>query len=269
LQVRLFCVLFCALAACERQAPPPAAAPPANCLPLPGTPSVSADAPVNSTPLRIEPLVNPSSKTRVRFVAPEAAEVISVPKAYLVRVAADALDADALGVDLALDSGRPRRLAPARNEIALGELVPADADLGLGEHWLFAAAVSASGLVPQAGPGALRAAVARRFFVGKASATGSGPSGAVWLRKPEGTYNGASSQHVLFDAFAFDAAGIPRETPINIALSAPGSSGQLRLPAPFFARDLPSGDYEVTVTAAAAPQTSRRFTVNRELGGGP
>ena len=44
--MRLFCVLFCALAACERQAPPPAAAPPSNCQPLPGTPSVSAGAPV-------------------------------------------------------------------------------------------------------------------------------------------------------------------------------------------------------------------------------
>jgi hypothetical protein len=265
------CVLSIALslAACTRQAPPATVAA-QHCEPLPGT-VPSAPPPVNDTPLSVEPLTSPISKMSVRFLAPELDEAIAIgdPRAYQVRLLADLPEADALGIDVALDDERPRRVVPAQAVITLGQLTRVEAELALGEHWLFAAPVLASGLVPRVAAGSRRAAVARRFFIGKSAHDSAGPSGAVWLRKPEGTYNGAAAEHVVFDAFSFDAAGVALEAPCTITLSAPGGAGDMRLPAPFSVRALHSGDYGVTVSAPAARSSALRFTVNRELGDSP
>jgi hypothetical protein len=115
-----------------------------------------------------------------------------------------------------------------------------------------------------------RAAIARRFFIGKAPPGEAGPSGAVWLRKPEGTYNGPQNAgRVLFDAFVFSAAGTPLDVTCTIGLRAPGVTGALRLPAPFSMQDMPSGDYDVDVSAPSARAVTSRFVVNRELAGPP
>ena len=265
------CVLLVAVAACDRQAQPAIAAPPASCQPLPGA-SASSSEPLNSTALTAEPLLSPSSKASLRFTAPQLAEEISLPdpRKFQVEWASDFADTDALGIDIALDTGRPRRLPQTRSAILLGELCAVDAELAPGAHWLFAAPVSASGLVPRLAPGMPRAAIARRFFVGKAPRGEVGPSGAVWLRKPEGTYNGLqNAESVLFDAFVFSAAGTPLDATCTIGLRAPGVTGALRLPAPFSVQDMPNGDYDVDVSAPSARPVTSRFIVNRELGGPP
>ena len=272
-RVLLVAELYIAAAAvaCAPQAPPEL--PPAKCPPLPSATGVSAEAPLNSTQLVVEPLATPSSKMSVHFATPDLGQTIPEARAaeFEVRLTAESAEGDALGIDVALDGERPRRLSVASPALALGALLRPDAPLTAGDHWLFAAPVLASGLVPQPGPGLPRAAVARRFFVAKVPDESGGPSGAVWLRKPDGTYNGSASAHVVFDSFAFNATGALVETPCTIALAdgAPGTSGELRQLAPFSVRDVPSGEYALSVSAPRARAVSLRFTVNRELGGGP
>jgi hypothetical protein len=239
----------------------------------------SADAPLNSTPLLAHTVEAPLSNMSVGITHPDLGEVIPAAGAarYDVRLAIDVAEADplvvgvpeleAFSVEVALDGERPRRLTRARPSVALGELLRADAVLSEGEHWLFAAPVPARG-VPRRASGGPRSAVARRFFVGRVPDGRSGPSGAVWLRSPAGTYNGPNSG-LIFDAFAFSATGAALETPCTIALSGPGASGELRLPAPFLTSALASGDYLVMVSAPAASPVSVRFTVNSELSGRP
>jgi hypothetical protein len=123
--------------------------------------------------------------------------------------------------------------------------------------------------VPRAVSGGPRAAQARRFFIGKTPDEAAGPSGAVWLRKPEGSYNGAkNSDSVVFEAFVFSSLGTPLDTPCTITLESPAVSGQLRLASPFVLHELPSGLYEVSTSAMTAGTSTTHFTVNRELAGG-
>jgi hypothetical protein len=234
-------------------------------------PAASAEPVRNSTKLQADLLDSPESTASLYFAAPELGEHLTTadPRSYRVQVISAAAGPDIVALELSLDSGRPRRLSLADSTIALGDLLSADAELTPGAHWLFAAPVSASGLVPRAGAGGPRAAKARRFFVGKTPGEASGPSGAIWLRRPEGSYNGAkSSDSVLFDAFVFSALGTQIDTPYQITLESPAVSGQLRLPSPFVLREVPSGLYHVRVDATAAATSTTHFTVNRELPGG-
>jgi hypothetical protein len=260
-------VLFVVVASCGRQAAP-SAVPAPNCAPLP----VASTEPVrNNTKLQAELLDRPLAKATLSFAAPELGEHVPLtdPRSYRVRVSSDAIGPEVVGLELALDAGRPRHLSLAEPTIALGDLLSADAELLPGAHWLFAAPVLASGLVPRTAPGGPSAALARRFFVGKTPDEAAGPSGAVWLRKPEGSYNGAkNSESVLFDAFVFSALGTPLDTPSTITLASPAVTGQLQLVSPFVLREVPSGVYQVSVSALAASTSTTQFTVNRELAGG-
>ena len=235
-------------------------------------PVSSAQAVQNSTALRAELLEGPLSPASLSFAAPELGEHVMVldPRRYRVHLASDAAQPDFVGLEVSLDAGRPRRLSLAQPSITLGELLSEDAELVVGAHWLFAAPVSASGLVARTGPGAPRTARARRFFIGKSVSEASDPSGAVWLRKPEGSYNGPkSSEAVLFDAFVFSPSGVPIDQDYTITLRSPAVRGRLSLAAPFVLHEVPSGVYEVSVSALAAATIITHFTVNRELGGGP
>jgi hypothetical protein len=191
------------------------------------------------------------------------------PRRYRVHVISAAARPEIVGVELSLDAERPRLLSVGEATIALGELLRADADLSPGVHWLFAAPVTASGLVPRSAPDGARAAKARRFSIGNTSDEVTGRSGAVWLRKPEGSYNGAkNSQSLVFEAFVFSALGTQLDTPCTITLKSPAVSGQLRLASPFVLHEVPSGLYEVSASALAAAPATTHFTVNRELAGG-
>jgi hypothetical protein len=110
--------------------------------------------------------------------------------------------------------------------------------------------------------------MARRFFVGKRETPESGPTGAVWLRKPEGTYNGAAAAHdVLFDVYVFSVTGAPLDVPVAVTLRGPSVNGDLRFPSPFTVHDVPSGDYEVSISPPTSKPLSIHFAVNRELSG--
>ncbi len=261
-------MLFVVVLSCSGHAAPNAAAPALNCAPAP----VSSAEPLrNSTKLQADPLDSPLSKVRLQFATPELGEhvMIADPRSFRVTVSSDALGPDVIGLELGLDAARPRRLSVAEPTILLGELLSADVELGPGAHWLFAAPVLASGLVPRAAAAGPRAAQARRFFVGKTPDEAAGPSGAVWLRKPEGSYNGTkNSQSLLFEAFVFSALGAAIDTPCTITLRSPAVSGQLQLASPFVLREVPSGLYEVTASALGALTSTTHFTVNRELAGG-
>lgn len=261
-------MLFAAALACAGQELPsvPVKAPKGARAP------VVHEAPAqNSTALRAEALESPVSGVTLSFVAPELAErvLLAEPRDYRVRLISDGAP-DVTEIELGLDSGRPRRLPLSQLTITLAELISDDVPLRPGSHWLFAAPVLASGLVPRAASGAPRIARARRFFVGKAADEAGVASGAVWLRRPEGSYNGPkNSESVIFEAFAFSALGAPTEEPCTIALRSPEVSGQLRFASAFLVHDLPSGVYEVSTSAPAAPTSNTQFNVNRELGGTP
>jgi hypothetical protein len=263
-----YCVLSALAVSCGGQAAPSAAVPASNCAP----PPVASVEPVqNSTKLPAIALDSPLSVASLSFATPELGEhlLTADPRSYRVRVVSDAVGPDVVALELALDAGRPRSVSLAEPSIALGELLSEDAELLPGAHWLFAAPVSASGLVPRAAAGGPRAARARRFFVGKTPDEAAGPSGAIWLRKPEGSYNGAkSSESVLFDAFVFSALGAPIDAPCTISLRSAAVSGQLSLTSPFAVHEMPSGVYELSTSASAASTRITHFTVNRELGGG-
>lgn len=226
---------------------------------------------MNDTGLASEPLDSPRSQVSLSFAKPDLGQHLTLEEAprYRVLVVADALGPDIVGVELALDAGRPRRLSNRELTLTLGELLSEDAELTPGAHWLFAAPVAVSGLVPVVAAGGARAAKARRFFVGNSASDAAAGSGAVWLRKPEGSYNGGNGQAVTFDAFAFSALGAPIDAPCTITLRSPKVNGRLRLASPFALHALPSGLYEVSVSAPAAPTSISYFTVNRELGEGP
>jgi hypothetical protein len=222
----------------------------------------------NSTQLRAEAVDSPRSRAALAILAPALGEhLLAEARSYRVQLRTEAVDPDILALEVSLDAGRPRRVSLAEPSITLGELLSEDSELETGSHWLFAAPVSASGLVPRTTPSSPRTAKARRFFVGK-TADEAGPSGAVWLRTPEGTYNGVkSSEAVIFEAFVFSALGEPIDAPCAIELRSPKVSGQLQLASPFVLHDVPSGVYDVSASALGST-TSTRFTVNRELGGG-
>lgn len=225
----------------------------------------------NSTQLRAEPVDRPQTQTALAFVAPDLGEHLQLaePRSYRVRLSRDALGPDVVALEVSLDAGRPRSLSLAEPAIALGELLSEDSELSNGSHWLFAAPVQASGVVPRAASGGRSVARARRFFVGKSADEAAGPSGAVWLRRPDGSYNGAKNgDSVLFEAFVFTALGEPSDAPSTITLRSPKINGQLQLPSPFLLREVPSGVYEVSVSAPSASASTTHFTVNRELGGG-
>jgi len=195
--------------------------------------------------------------------------MIAEPRGFRVQLLADVAAPEIAAVELSLDGGRPRRLPVTAPSIALGELLSEDAELTPGSHWLFAAPVLASGLVPRAVASGPRAAKARRFFIGKVADEAVGASGAVWLRQPEGSYNGAkSSDSVMFDAFVFSALGVEIDAPCTIVLRSPQVNGQLQLASPFLLHDVPSGAYEASASALSASTSIAHFTVNRELGGG-
>ena len=226
----------------------------------------------NSTDLRAEVLDSPTSQATLNFVAPELGErvLLADPRNYRVQVITDVAGSEIAGLEVSLDAGRPRRLPVAAPTITLGELLSEDAELAPGSHWLFAAPILASGFVPRAASGGARAAKARRFYIGKSADEAVGPSGAIWLRRPEGSYNGVKSgESVTVDAFVFSALGVEIDAPCTIALRSPKVSGQLRLSSPFVLHELPSGVYEASASALPASTSVTHFTVNRELGGGP
>ncbi len=235
--------------------------------PTASPPAAAPAAPRNSTGLTLEPVATPISEASAHFVTPGWGDRLALADAarYEVHWVSERLEPDALGVDIALDAQRPRRLPRAESMIPLGQLLAAGEQLSLGEHWLFAAPISATGVVPKRAEGAPPSAVAVRFWVGDAPQVPPPATGVVWLRKPEGTYNGAKAEHVLFDAQAFGANGAPLALPCALQLRGK-ASGEVAFPAPFSAVTLASGDYEISASApGVAAAAVRSVTVNQEL----
>jgi hypothetical protein len=230
--------------------------------------SVTRATPRNTTGLTVQPLASTLSQALVRVAAPSTGEHVALGDArrYEARWVSQQLDSDGLGVDVALDAQRPRRFSGQVSSISLGALVPIDELLSPGEHWLFVAPVSASGLISRPAPGAPPAASAVRFLIGDAAPGTAADLGAVWLRKPEGTYNGEKSGRVLFDATVFDAAGAALTVPCTLRLTGE-INGELAAPGPFSVLALPGGDYAISASAPGTRAASARFNVNPELGG--
>ncbi len=258
----IFAILLCACGGGAAEAPrtktPEPLAPPA-----PSSPKAEP----NGTGLELEPVSIPVSQAGVRVDSPQPGDHVALGAAreYTVHWSSEHLEPDALGIDLALDAYRPHRVAANETVITLGALVPADEELLAGEHWFFAAPVAASGLVPGRVSKGPRTAVAVRFFLGDTTSKAT-PSGVIWLRKPEGTYNGGNAEHALFDVLAFDASGKPAAFTGQLSLRGK-ASGELELSSPFSVRALASGDYAVTATTPGLAPVTRAFTVNAELGG--
>jgi len=264
--VRRFSALFILASACSSRPSSPAAS--ANARPNPPPAPELAQERVDTLGVVIAPLEPPVSEASARFVSPSSGErvALSAARAYDVRWSIEHLDSDALGIDVALDAFRSRRLPASSSGLTLGLLVPAGEQLAAGTHWLFVAPISASGLVPRRSPAAPATAVAVRFQLGDLPVDPASARGAIWLRKPEGTLNGPSAEHVLFDVQPFAENGAPLAGPCRLVVRGP-LSGELDLDGPISALSLAAGDYELSASAAgAAPAAARLITVNPELG---
>jgi hypothetical protein len=264
--VRLFSALVIACSGCNRVTPPPSAPLASEGTNAKAATNAAREEPRNTTGLAVEALASPISGASVRLVAPNAGEHVALGAAprYDVRWVSEQLDPDGLGIDVALDAYRPRRLPQSASLISLALLVPVDEQLTRGEHWLFVAPISASGLVSRRALGSPQSASAVRFLVGD-GALDPATAGTVWLREPQGTYNWPRSERVLFDAQAFGPDGAPLAAPCAIHLAGE-LSGELRLPAPFFVLALKGGSYDARASAPSSRAASARFTVNPELG---
>jgi hypothetical protein len=264
--VRLFSALVIACSGCNRVTLP-VSVPQASPSPVAASSAVREGS-RNTTGLVVEALTRPTSAASVRLLAPNVGERIALAAArlYDVRWVGEQLDADGLGVDVALDAYRPRRLPRSASLIPLALLVPVDEQLAPGEHWLFAAPVSASGLVSRPALESPPSASAVRFSIGEGPLESATPVGAVWLREPQGTYNGPRSERVLFDAQAFGPEGAPLAAPCAVHLVGE-PRGELELPGPFSVLALKGGSYEVSASAPGTKPASARFSVNPELGG--
>jgi hypothetical protein len=132
----------------------------------------------------------------MEIVVPRDGQSLSAAQAATTRLRLRAkgfaLEPAGRRIAVVLDDYRVRYVASLPTSIALGDLVPADRDLGSGSHELVAMLVSESGELMGSQEGAEPVATAR-FWVGPEEPTSFEPvrPRLVYV-EPQGTYNGES-----------------------------------------------------------------------------
>lgn len=238
-----------------------------------GAPEASVEA-RTETPPRLEPLgaEPPAATPHVEIVSPFAEQRILIPKAaaYAVRLK---LEGASEGVALALDGERPRRVRDA-SAIKLSDLTAEGEAPAQGAHWLRAAALDARGAIVRSKGGSLAPFAAVRFWVGDRPSPAPPVEPSVALLSPHGTYNGPkAADGVVIDFLAApERLGAPKGAAL-VELAGKRSRVEARLTSwqPLAVRDLPSGDFDVSVTllddkGAALSRVRRTITINRDVG---
>jgi hypothetical protein len=181
----------------------------------------------------------------------------------LVRVRAEPawLTADAEGVVISLDGGRPRRVLPD-SSLTLGDLLPFDQVLNEGAHVLLALAVAADGRALRVPPSsAIRPLSLVGFFVGpRVGDPASMATPQLFCLSPVGTHYSKPDGALPFEVLA--VGWEPRA--VGLRVRAPGGELETRFdPSRSYAvRGLPVGDAVFSIGSASGPHAECVTTVN-------
>jgi len=240
----------------------------------PPAPRASAGGAASEIPtaasIRLVPLAPPSlpaALPRLEVLEPAFGDTLD-PRFALkhpvrLRVEGTPLGADAEGVVVSLDGGRPRRVLADRG-LMLGDLLPAGAHLAEGPHVLLAVALTADGRALRApASAASRPLSSVGFFVGRRTTEpASAASPNLFCLDPSGTYYLKPGAPLPFEVLAtgwepgalrlqIRANGAELETSFD-----PGQS--------YAVHGLPLGDVQFTVGRAPGPHAQCVATVNQE-----
>jgi hypothetical protein len=181
-----------------------------------------------------------------------------------VRVRADAawLTAEAEGVLVSLDGGRPRRVL-ADSAFTLGDLLPLQQALPEGAHVLLAVAVSADGRAIRVSKDAPRQPLALvQFFVGPRKGDLPSPERALFCLSPVGTHYLKPEQAVPLEVLPF--GWLPNTVSLRVRSGSGDFVGFIDPGRAYAVRGLPVGDVTFSVGAEPGPRAECVVTVNRE-----
>jgi hypothetical protein len=236
-------------------------------LPAPAAgPSLAKSLPLNLVPLA--PPALPASLPRLEVLEPSFGDTLEprFARRHPVRVRADPawLTADAEGVLVSLDGGRPRRVLPD-SSLTLGDLLPFDQVLTEGAHVLLALAVAADGRalrVPVTA--AVRPLSLVGFFVGpRVGEPASGTSPQLFCLSPVGTH------YLKPDAaLPFEVLAVGWEPPV-LGLRVRAAGGEFESAfdpsLSYLVQGAPVGDVLFSIGSASGPHAECVATVNPEL----
>ena len=245
-------------------APPSAVAPLAPSAAQP--PSSAAPSKIQLTPLDAPPL--PAALPRFEVLQPSFGDTLDPRFATKqpVRIRADAsvLTADAEGIVVSLDGGRPRRVL-VDSSLVLGDLLAEGQRLAEGPHSLLVLAVAADGRVLRVPEStAARPLTLVGFFVG--ARTGDPPSlstAQLFCQSPVGTHYLKPDGALVFELLSLGV----RSDRVRLQVRAPGAELDTLVDPnrSYSVRGLPVGDVRFSAGDAPGPRTECVATVNPEL----
>lgn len=254
---------------------------PAAGTPIPEPLSANAAAPV--APAQPAPSSAPPSKiqiTALDLAAPPAAlprfEVLQpsfgdtleprFAAKQPVRVRADAswLSADAEGIVVSLDGGRPRRVL-SDSALTLGDLLAEGQRLAEGPHVLLLVAVMADGRALRVPEGSsVRPFTVVGFFVGARTGDPLGPaSPQLFCLSPVGTHYSKPDGEVVFEVLAVGFR--PERVRVQVRAQGAELDTSFDPSRSYSVRGLPVGDVRFFVGGAPGPRAECVATVNAEL----
>jgi hypothetical protein len=241
----------------------PSAAPPVASSAKPAS-SVAASK-IQLTPLDAPPL--PAALPRFEVVEPSFGDTLdprfAVKQPVRIRAEASVLSADAEGVVVSLDGGRPRRLLPD-SALVLGDLLSEGQRLIEGPHALLVLAVAADGRALRVPEGrALRPLTVIGFFVGARTGDPLSPvTTRLFCQSPVGTHYLKPDGALVFEVLP---VGVHSD---RVRLHVQASGAELDTVVDpnrsYSVRGLPVGDVRFSVGEAPGPRAECLATINLE-----
>jgi hypothetical protein len=241
----------------------PSAVPPVASSAKPSSPVAASK--IQLTPLDAPPL--PAALPRFEVLQPSFGDTLdprfAVKQPVRIRAEASVLSADAEGVVVSLDGGRPRRLLPD-SALVLGDLLAEGQRLVEGPHALLVLAVAADGRALRVPEGsALRPLTVIGFFVGARSGDPPSPSTTqLFCQSPVGTHYLKPDGSLVFELLPL---GVHSE---RVRLHVQASGAELDTVVDpnrsYSVRGLPVGDVRFSAGEAPGPRAECVATVNLE-----
>lgn len=180
-----------------------------------------------------------------------------------IRAETDWLTADAQGVLVSLDGGRPRRVLPD-SALVLGDLLPADQELTVGPHVLLLLAVAADGRAIRTAAGApIRPVATVGFFVGPRTGDPQGPaSPQLYCLSPTGTHYVRPGAALNFEVVALGFE--PKTLALNVRGDGLDFSTSFEPNRSYAVYGLPVGDVLLSAGGTPGPRATCVATVNPE-----
>lgn len=231
-----------------------------------GNAQQAATKPPPFTLVELEPVSLPAVLPRLEVLEPAFGDTLdprfALRQRVRVRVEGTPLSADAEGVVVSLDGGRPRRVLADR-ELTLADLVLPGQTLAEGPHVLLAVALGPDGRVLRApAPAPARPLSTVGFFVGPRTRDPGAATRNLFCLGPTGTVYAKPGAPLTFEVLA---TGWEPEA-LRVSVRAQGAEADLSFdPRRSYAvHGLPLGDVHFVVGAAPGPRAECVVTVNAE-----